>query len=1145
MRAGGLAWVEIALRPKKKESSESQELMPNPPPLESALPKKGDGDTIPANPSPPSPAPIPKPLEGETPPDLHATLRTPEQLTQLTVSLQGDAQVALQAREEAAPVSTKESEPAPSFKVNPAFVIKPKEVVSKRPKRRLDDDRPKIVFEDVDFGNIGSMKPGSMGEKDHKPKEDERAQDHKFNVADVTLSEAFLASLGLPEEAPPQGDSFLTEILHPGDSERLFKAFLEIFDGKCESLKLRHLLYNAGKGAWRPYVSSFSAVREGELTKVVGVLNPVEMEDPYFMYGSPGVKAKTPAPGNGAGGLDSFEDSSSSPRDKEDSSEAEGGEQKVLPPFKKVDREAQRAETERYYHLMLDSLPIVCSIWNTSFEMVECNAAVMPMFKLPDKISFSKYFQDLSPPYQPDGQVSSSAMRHHMETAMREGYTHFEWLFQTMEGDPVQMHVTLAKLSYGSETILVSFAEDQRDLKATEAELERERTLLQKILDNCPISFLVTVANRVRFITPFARKTLGLNVGDSLDRIYHLEEEGDYVKKIIEKKGSLSWHQVLINSREGNVLHMLLNAFKTDYSGDIGQMYWLMDVTEMAEKEQALSAARELAEASTRAKSEFLANMSHEIRTPMNAIIGLTHLALQTELSAQQEVYIERTQSAAQALLRIINDILDFSKIEAGKLEMEKTEFSLDTVISEAMELQSMRATEKNLELWLDMPEYEIPPLIGDPVRLQQIIINLLSNAIKFTNQGEVGVKIEFIEEIPLSLTIHFTIQDTGIGLTQEQLSRLFTPFTQGDSSTTRKFGGTGLGLTITKRLVEMMEGQIECESTPGKGSSFSFTARFGLKERWERQPKPQTFQGSQVLIVDDNSTALRILGSSLISLGFEVKRAKSGDNALALIHAITRTKEDPSFPSLLILDWNMPGTDGPKTLEALLSNYHKFNQKDPPSIMMIQGPSTQQQQKTMERLGVKATLAKPYTLKALHDTLEDVLIKVKGRPKKSQKTQGFSELVAHHKGAKILLVEDNEVNQLVASRILKKAGFLIKIAANGLEAIEEVQKERFDLVLMDIQMPEMDGIEATKKIRELPGFAKLPIVAMTAHAMSSDRDLSISAGMNDHVSKPIDVQELFKTIAKWLDDAKNPDSSEASDKDPHDKDGEALQDTR
>jgi CheY-like chemotaxis protein len=314
-----------------------------------------------------------------------------------------------------------------------------------------------------------------------------------------------------------------------------------------------------------------------------------------------------------------------------------------------------------------------------------------------------------------------------------------------------------------------------------------------------------------------------------------------------------------------------------------------------------------------------------------------------------------------------------------------------------------------------------------------------------------------------------------------------------------------------------MMDGHISCESEPGKGSTFSFTGRFGLKDKWERKPKPQAFQGTSVLIVDDNPTSLKILGSALISLGCEVKRAKSGDQAIGLIHALSGAK-DVKFPDLVIADWGMPDPDGPKTVSQLMATYQKSGRTPPNALMMVQGPSSSDQQKTLDSIGAKGILTKPFTLKALHDAVVEVLYKGKPRPKKPSKASDYGELVAHLKGEHILLVEDNEVNQLVASRILKKAGFVVKIANNGLEAVDAVQKETFRLVLMDIQMPEMDGIEASQTIRKLPGMDALPIVAMTAHAMSGDKEMSFKAGMNDHINKPIDVQELFRTIAKWLE---------------------------
>jgi signal transduction histidine kinase/DNA-binding response OmpR family regulator len=903
--------------------------------------------------------------------------------------------------------------------------------------------------------------------------------------ASVTLGPGFLALIGYPETAPTDGAGFLTEILHPFDLGRFADLLFYARTGDMEKFKVPHLLWNAQSGHWESACLSGEIKRSEDgldvaISAVVSVRGLGEKESPYLSAGrARDFLARAP--------------------------------------------EAEFGPSERY-RLMLDTLPVVSSIWDSNYRQIECNEAVRPLFGVPDKKAFFDYYPILSPPYQPDGQVSTAASLKYLKKAFAEGYAHFEWLFQTLEGDPIQSDVTLVKTYWGRNEALVSYINDLRELKATEADLERERALLQKILDNSPVSFLIGVDGKISFLTPFARKTLGLNIGDGVSLFFAKEEVAENVFRLIEKKGRVSWLEVEVKDRNGQILHMLLNGFKTLYSGAIGHMFWLMDITEMAEKEKALTSARELAEASTKAKSEFLANMSHEIRTPMNAIIGLCHLTLQTDLTEQQLEYVERTQSAAKALLRIINDILDFSKIEAGKLEMENAEFTLLDVLTETMELQSLRAAEKNIEIYLDMPELELPTLIGDPVRLSQILTNLISNAIKFTAKGEVGVKAEILEEIPLSVTARFTVRDTGIGLTAEQKGRLFSPFTQGDSSTTRKYGGTGLGLTITKRLVEMMGGQIWVESVPNQGSVFIFTARFGLKEKWVKGQGKLPFRGLRALIADDNPSSLQVLATNLVTLGFQVTKVLSGVAAVNRIQAIRQKNEEP-LPDLVVMDWEMPGLSGPESLARILKDWDP----KPVSLLLVTGPVSVARQEECERAGGQQILSKPFSLAFLRDVLADLFLKTPVKPKKQARaTANYAELVSHLKGAKILLVEDNEVNQLVASRILKKAGFDVSIASNGREGVEMARAEPFALVLMDIQMPEMDGLEATREIRRTPGLDKLPIVAMTAHAMSGDRELSLSSGMNDHVNKPIDVQELFKTLAKWLpqDDAEARESA-------------------
>jgi PAS domain S-box-containing protein len=532
------------------------------------------------------------------------------------------------------------------------------------------------------------------------------------------------------------------------------------------------------------------------------------------------------------------------------------------------------------------------------------------------------------------------------------------------------------------------------------------------------------------------------------------------------------------------------------------------DIFKMIEQEREARLARELAEESARAKSEFLANMSHEIRTPMNAILGLTHLVLETELSEQQNEYLHRISVAAKALLRIINDILDFSKIEAGKLEMEMAVFDLDILASADLKLHSNQAAMKGLYLKLDI-DPDVPRyLLGDQVRLGQILNNLLSNAIKFTETGGVTVKVKLEERTEKEALLLFSVIDTGIGLTEDQLNNLFSAFTQADTSITRKYGGTGLGLTISKRLAELMGGRIWCESEPGKGSNFSFTARLKMSDK---APETQdragiSFESLEVLAVDDNITALELIKEALNKQGVKkVTTVSSGDEGIQYLKNVKKK------PDLIMVDWKMPGIDGIETVRQINEMAQIVNSS---LIVMVTAYNRDEILSRAKELGVKKVLTKPLTESYLHDCLMDLFGTAKKVTAKGKKAKG--DEVKAIKGAKILLVEDNEVNQLVASKILTNAGLSVTIASDGQKAVDFVQKDEFDLVLMDIQMPVMDGLTAARTIRGL-GYDSLPIVAMTAHAMSSDRELSLTAGMNDHVNKPINDKELFQTLSKWI----------------------------
>ncbi len=698
-----------------------------------------------------------------------------------------------------------------------------------------------------------------------------------------------------------------------------------------------------------------------------------------------------------------------------------------------------------------------------------------------------------------------------------EGWAHTagEVVFPSLEG---VYDVSVYPISLGENIPLLTLyiLHDITERKQAEAEVIRQKQYFESLVQNSPAA-IVVLDNLERIVScnPDFENLFGYASGEVLGKNLDLlitgtDMTGEAIK-FTQQALAGSVHGIARRTRkDGTPVDVELAAVPVVVGGEkIGALAIYHDITELVR-------ARQEAENANRAKSEFLANMSHEIRTPMNGVIGMIQLALDTQLTVEQRDYLQTSLQSAEALLALLNDILDFSKIESGRLELETVDFNLRMTVEDVAYNFAKRASDKGLELACLVNPGLKPGLRGDPGRLRQILVNLVGNAVKFTHEGEIVIRAESVSETESQVTVHFSVQDTGIGIPPERQVAIFERFTQADGSITRYYGGTGLGLTISKQLVDAMGGRIGLDSSPGVGSTFWFEIPF------EKQPpakintaplifEPVEVKGIHVLAVDDNATNRMVLTKMVEGFGCRIDTASSGTQVVEMLRDASR-KGEPY--RIVLLDMQMPGMDGEQTARQILSDPDGKRVR----IIVMASVGHRSEAARWKALGCAGYLTKPIKQKTLFNALVSALDREPAAAGAERAVSSSGPSQSQRRGMRLLLAEDNPVNQKLAAVLLQKVGYTVETVENGAQALEKISREHYDAVLMDVQMPEMDGFEATRQIRQREsGSQHLPIIAMTAHALKEDRDRCLDAGMDDYVSKPLEPQALLNVLDRWI----------------------------